>query len=126
MKGPCASFAAIGGGVTQYSMEGDNGGGSSAFPPVSFQTIPLQDLRMHDLGAPLPLSRQRAHSLRKDMTEPERLLWWGIKTRLAMPEAHFRKQCAIGPYIADFCSHRLRLWLYDLEVLKLSGNNAIE
>lgn len=52
-------------------------------------------------------SFQRARTLRKAMTKPERLLWWalkGDKTGL-----HFRRQHAAGPYVLDFYCDRVRL-----------------
>ena len=50
---------------------------------------------------------QRAHRLRRDMTDAERRLWRGL--REALPDLHWRKQVPIGSYIVDFCSHRARL-----------------
>lgn len=49
----------------------------------------------------------RARRLRRDMTDAERLLWRGL--RKAFPEAKFRRQTPIGPYIADFLTFRHRL-----------------
>jgi very-short-patch-repair endonuclease len=48
-----------------------------------------------------------ARKLRKDMSEPERLLWWALKQR---PEGfRFRKQCPQGPYSLDFACLSARL-----------------
>jgi len=43
------------------------------------------------------------------MTEPEKRLWWHLRHRLALSGTHFRRQVAIGGYVADFCClpHRL-------------------
>ena len=49
----------------------------------------------------------RARSLRRNMTDAERVLWRALRT--ALPEYHWRKQVPLGPYFADFCSHRARL-----------------
>jgi very-short-patch-repair endonuclease len=50
----------------------------------------------------------RARSLRKEMTEAERRLWWRLRG-LKMNGTHFRRQAVIGPYFADFACHRCRL-----------------
>ncbi len=49
----------------------------------------------------------RARSLRRNATEAERLLW--RKLRENLPNAKFRRQSPIGPYFADFLSHRHKL-----------------
>jgi very-short-patch-repair endonuclease len=56
----------------------------------------------------------RARTLRRDATEVEKKLW----QRLRQPpfkQHNFRRQATIGPYFADFASHRLRL------VIELDG-----
>jgi very-short-patch-repair endonuclease len=50
----------------------------------------------------------RARELRRDMTDAEKKLWWHLR-RLSIEESHFRRQASIGPYFADFVSHRYRL-----------------
>jgi very-short-patch-repair endonuclease len=50
---------------------------------------------------------QRARSLRREMTKPERLLWWALKADKT--GFHFRKQHAAGPYVLDFYCDRARL-----------------
>ena len=50
---------------------------------------------------------QRARKLRRDMTKPERLLWWALKNDKT--GFHFRKQHAAGPYVLDFYCDRARL-----------------
>ena len=54
-----------------------------------------------------PDAIDRARSLRKAMTEPERLLWRALRETL--PALHWRKQVPIGPYFADFASHAAKL-----------------
>lgn len=49
-------------------------------------------------------SIQRARRLRRDMTGAERRLWRVM--RAAFPQAKFRRQSPVGPYIADFLSVR--------------------
>ena len=50
---------------------------------------------------------QRARQLRREMTKPERLLWWALKGDKT--GFHFRKQHAAGPYVLDFYCDRARL-----------------
>jgi very-short-patch-repair endonuclease len=49
----------------------------------------------------------RARALRLGATSAERRLWLAL--REGLPEARFRRQVPIGPYIVDFCSHAARL-----------------
>ena len=55
-----------------------------------------------------PRKRSQAKSLRRGMTRAETLLWRYIKAH-HLDGVQFRRQTPIGPYIADFCSHRMRL-----------------
>jgi very-short-patch-repair endonuclease len=41
------------------------------------------------------------------MTDAERTLWRALRKHF--PHLHWRKQVPLGPYTADFCSHRARL-----------------
>jgi very-short-patch-repair endonuclease len=50
----------------------------------------------------------RARSLRRDMTDAEKKLWWHLR-RLPLDDGHFRRQATIGRYFADFASHRHKL-----------------
>ncbi|PVE26092.1 DNA methyltransferase [Microvirga sp. KLBC 81] len=52
---------------------------------------------------PSTRQRNRARSLRRNLTEPEKKLWWHLRHRLPLETGHFRRQVPIGPYIADFC-----------------------
>ena len=54
-----------------------------------------------------PDAYQRARKLRREMTKPERLLWWALKADKT--GFHFRKQHAAGPYVLDFYCDRARL-----------------
>ena len=49
----------------------------------------------------------RARSLRRNATDAEKHLWKEL--RLAFPQAKFRRQTPIGPYVADFLSFRHKL-----------------
>jgi very-short-patch-repair endonuclease len=51
---------------------------------------------------------ERARSLRRDMTPPERQLWGYLRT--LRPEGyHFRRQAPFQAYVLDFVCYRLRL-----------------
>jgi very-short-patch-repair endonuclease len=56
-----------------------------------------------------PRQRMFARRMRKAPTEAERKLWWHLRHRLPLDGSHFRRQVQIGPYIADFACHQLRL-----------------
>jgi very-short-patch-repair endonuclease len=59
---------------------------------------------------------RNARQLRKAMTESEKRLWWHLRYRLPIEGSHFRRQMAIGPYVADFCCLTARL------VVEVDGN----
>ena len=50
---------------------------------------------------------RRARRFRREMTKPERLLWWAL--RGDKTGFHFRKQHAAGPYVLDFYCDAARL-----------------
>ncbi|MBV9137574.1 MAG: endonuclease domain-containing protein [Hyphomicrobiales bacterium] len=56
----------------------------------------------------------RARALRHDATPAERRLWRALRL-VELPKGHFRRQAPIGPYVADFANHSLRL------VIELDG-----
>ena len=58
-----------------------------------------------------PSLRQRnfAKQMRASLTQAEKRLWWALRHRIALQGTHFRRQVAIGPYIADFCCLGCRL-----------------
>ena len=60
----------------------------------------------------------RSKSLRIDMTPPERRLWNRLNRR-QLDGLKFRRQAAIGPYIADFLSH-------DAMIVELDGDTHAE
>jgi len=47
--------------------------------------------------------------MRAAMTPAEKRLWWALRHRIELQGTHFRRQVAIGPYIADFCCLGCRL-----------------
>ncbi|MDP2410482.1 MAG: endonuclease domain-containing protein [Pseudolabrys sp.] len=55
-----------------------------------------------------PQKRRQAKTLRRGMTRAETLLWRYLKAH-HLDGVQFRRQTPVGPYIADFCSHRMRL-----------------
>jgi very-short-patch-repair endonuclease len=63
-----------------------------------------------------PRAAVHAKALRRNPTEPERRLWWHLRRRLTTEGTHFRRQVAIGPYVADFCCLGRRL------VVEVDGN----
>ena len=46
-------------------------------------------------------ARRNAKSLRRDMTAPERLLWYFLRNR-QLAHLKVRRQQVVGPYIVDF------------------------
>ena len=55
-----------------------------------------------------PLATSRARSMRRDMTDAERKLWFLLRDR-RLDGAKFRRQAPVGPYIADFVCLRRKL-----------------
>ena len=51
---------------------------------------------------------QRARSLRQSETAPERMLWNALR-HSSLLNVKFRRQHAIGPYVADFCCCQRKL-----------------
>jgi very-short-patch-repair endonuclease len=49
-----------------------------------------------------------ARAMRRVPTDAEKKLWWHLH-RLSLKGLHFRRQVRLGPYIADFASHRARV-----------------
>jgi very-short-patch-repair endonuclease len=45
--------------------------------------------------------RGRAKALRRDMTDAERIVWYGLRAH-RLHGASFRRQVPIGPYVVDF------------------------
>jgi len=50
----------------------------------------------------------RARTLRRDMTDAEKKLWWRLRCP-PLESGHFRRQATIGRYFADFASHQHKL-----------------
>ncbi len=61
----------------------------------------------------------QAHSLRQKPTEPEAKLWLHLRT-LRGEGIHFRRQHAIGKYVADFCAPRQHL------IVELDGSQHLK
>ncbi|MEH6791907.1 endonuclease domain-containing protein [Parasphingorhabdus sp.] len=62
---------------------------------------------------------QRARTLRRDMTEAERVLWSRLRNR-QLENVKFLKQFPIGSYVADFAARSLRL------IIELDGGQHSE
>ena len=80
-----------------------------------------------------PPQRQRnfAKHMRASLTEAEKRLWWALRHRMELRNTHFRRQVAIGPYIADFCCLGCRLVIeadggqhYSDEAERLDGERS--
>ena len=62
---------------------------------------------------------KRARQLRRQLTDAEMLLWMYLRRR-QLNGAHFRKQCPIGPYIADFACLEAKL------IIELDGSQHVD
>ena len=60
-------------------------------------------------SAASPRATVNAKTLRRALTEPEKRLWWHLRHRLPVEGSHFRRQVALGSYVADFCCLSARL-----------------
>lgn len=65
-----------------------------------------------------PKGYARAHQLRKRLTPAEQKLWTALRDNQL--GVSFRRQHAIGPYIADFCCIKQKL------IIELDGSQHIE
>ena len=66
-----------------------------------------------------PKGYERAHQLRKEPTPPESKLWAYLRGN-KLNGVSFRRQHAIGKYIVDFCSVKMKL------IIELDGNQHME
>ena len=64
-------------------------------------------------------ARAHARSLRRDMTNAERIIWYGVRAH-RLNGAAFRRQTPIGPFIVDFVSHAAKL------VIEIDGGQHFE
>ncbi|XYD08632.1 DUF559 domain-containing protein [Methylobacterium sp. NMS12] len=56
-----------------------------------------------------PRATANAKTLRRSLTEAEKRLWWHLRHRMPVDGSHFRRQVALGSYVADFCCLTARL-----------------
>jgi very-short-patch-repair endonuclease len=56
-----------------------------------------------------PIHVKLARRLRNDATTSERRLWTWLRTLRRLHGLHFRRQVPIGPYVADFGCHAVKL-----------------
>lgn len=54
------------------------------------------------------MADERARHLRRNQTEAERRLWLYLKD-MKREGFHFRRQCPVGPYVADFLCYSARI-----------------
>jgi len=66
-----------------------------------------------------PRLRARARSLRRDLTDAERIIWSALRAH-RLSGASFRRQTPIGPYVADFVCHAAKL------VVEIDGGQHYE
>jgi very-short-patch-repair endonuclease len=66
-----------------------------------------------------PITRQRAHDLRQNQSEPEAKLWTYLRSH-RLVDVHFRRQHTIGKYIVDFCAPRQKL------IIELDGSQHLD
>jgi very-short-patch-repair endonuclease len=80
---------------------------------------PAERNTMKKANRSTPKSLHRAGELRKELTPAEAKLWAYLR-RLRKDGVHFRKQHAIGPYIADFCTPSRKL------TIEVDGSHHLE
>jgi very-short-patch-repair endonuclease len=66
-----------------------------------------------------PKLRSRAKTLRREMTDAERIIWYAVRAH-RFHGAGFRRQTPIGPYVVDFVCHAARL------IIELDGGQHFE
>jgi len=64
-------------------------------------------------------SRTQARALRRNLTDAERIIWYGVRAH-RLNGTGFRRQTPIGPYIVDFVSHAAKL------VIEIDGGQHFE
>jgi len=76
----------------------------------------LRKTVMRSKKRPTKETRQRASDLRRNTTQPERILWSILRGK-SLGGLKFRRQHAVDPYIVDFYCHEARL------VIELDGES---
>jgi very-short-patch-repair endonuclease len=64
-------------------------------------------------------SRTRACELRRNLTDAERIVWYGVRAD-RLNGVSFRRQAPIGPFIVDFVSHAAKL------IVEIDGGQHFE
>jgi len=64
-------------------------------------------------------SRVRARELQRNLTDAERIIWYGVRAH-RLNGVGFRRQAPIGPYIVDFVSHAAKL------IVEIDGGQHFE
>jgi very-short-patch-repair endonuclease len=63
--------------------------------------------------------RVRSRALRRNMTDAERIVWYGVRAH-RLNGASFRRQAPIGPFIVDFVCHDARV------IVEIDGGQHFE
>ena len=77
-------------------------------PSVASRDLPPQVGKVSAVPEASAQTRGFARLLRRSLTDAERKLWWGLRRR-GLEGFKFRRQFAIGPYVADFCCLEAKL-----------------
>src|SRR5690242_15841472 len=64
-------------------------------------------------------TRTRARELRRNLTDAERIIWYGVRAH-RLNGVGFRRQAPIGPYFVDFVSHAAKL------IVEIDGGQHFE
>ena len=64
-------------------------------------------------------SRVRARELQRNLTDAERIIWYGVRAH-RLNGVGFRRQAPIGPYVVDFVSHAAKL------IVEIDGGQHFE
>jgi very-short-patch-repair endonuclease len=80
---------------------------------------PMVDQREESKWHVSKTMRGRAKALRRDFTDAERIVWYGLRAH-RLHGAGFRRQTPIGPYVVDFVCHAAKL------VIEVDGGQHFE
>jgi very-short-patch-repair endonuclease len=79
----------------------------------------MNDIRKSPTWQVSTKQRSRARSLRRDLTDAERIIWNGVRGH-RMHGASFRRQTPIGPFVVDFVCHDAML------IVEIDGGQHFE
>jgi very-short-patch-repair endonuclease len=87
--------------------------------PKNSKTIAMTDHPEKPTWRVSNMARGRARALRHDMTDAERIVWYGLRGH-RLHGASFRRQTPIGPYVVDFVCHAEKL------IIEVDGGQHFE